>query len=189
MTGRFVSQSGSGPTTFSESLPSNRTSLGIAGWVREYAPDLRRFLARRRIIESDIHDICQEVYLRLLRFERTEIIENPKAYLFRVAANVAHDFNLRKRQWTAFETEPLDEFADTPGSARMVDEEHRSYVLAAILAQLPPLPRAALALLAQEDLTYEEIAGRLGVSRRVVKRAVARGYALARDSLAQVKNP
>jgi RNA polymerase sigma factor (sigma-70 family) len=178
-----------GLTRPSASLSSDRVSLGIASWVREYAADLQRFLSKRRVVESDIHDICQEVYLRLLRFERTEVIQNPQAYLFRVAANVAHDFNLRKRQWTAFETEQLDELADAPDSAPIADEEHRSRILGAILAQLPPLPRAALALLAQEDLTYAEIASRLGVSRRVVKRAVARGYALAREALAQVKNP
>jgi RNA polymerase sigma factor (sigma-70 family) len=169
------------------SASCNRASPKIAGWVREYGLDLQRFLAKRRIVESDIHDICQEVYLRLLRFERIEIIQNPQAYLFRIAANVAHDFNLRKRRWV--ETESQDELADPPDSAPFADQEHRSRILAAILAQLPPLPRAALALLAQEDLTYEEIAARLGVSRRVVKRAVARGYALARESLAQVKNP
>jgi RNA polymerase sigma factor (sigma-70 family) len=173
----------------SGSVSSDGVSFGLARWVREYAADLERFLAKRRIVESDIHDICQEVYLRLLRFERTEIIQNPHAYLFRVAANVAHDFNLRKRQWTALESEQLDELLGTPDSALMSDEAHRSRILAAVLAQLPPLPRAALALLAQEDLTYEEIAARLGVSRRVVKRAVARGYALARESLAERKDP
>jgi RNA polymerase sigma factor (sigma-70 family) len=183
------------PVTRPRSTPSSGLlsrqsgSLGLADWVREYAVDLQRFLSKRRIVESDIHDICQEVYLRLLRFDRAEIIQNPQAYLFRVAANVAHDFNLRKRQWTALETEQLDELAIAPDSALLADEAHRGRVLAAVLAQLPPLPRAALALLAQEDLTYEEIAVRLGVSRRVVKRAVARGYALARESLAQGKNP
>jgi DNA-directed RNA polymerase specialized sigma24 family protein len=45
------------------------------------------------------------------------------------------------------------------------------------------LSRAALVLHSQEELTYEEIAARLGVTRRVVKRAIARGYALAREYL------
>jgi DNA-directed RNA polymerase specialized sigma24 family protein len=41
-------------------------------------------------------------------------------------------------------------------------------------------------LQAQEDLTYDEIAARLGVTRRVVKRAIARGYALAREALVEL---
>ena len=52
-----------------------------------------------------------------------------------------------------------------------------------MLASLPPLPRAVLVLQAQEELTHEEIATRLGVTRRVVKRAIARGLALAREAL------
>jgi RNA polymerase sigma-70 factor (ECF subfamily) len=142
-------------------------------------------LAKRRIIESDIKDVCQEVYLRLLRFERTEVIQNPQAYLFRVAANVAHDFRLRQAQWTL--TEPqLDEPTAEPGPEQLTDNEYRKQRIASMLARLPPIPRAALVLQAQEDLTYDEIAARLGVTRRVVKRAIARGYALAREALVEL---
>jgi RNA polymerase sigma-70 factor (ECF subfamily) len=156
---------------------------GIGGWARDYAADLHRFLSKRRFIESDIKDVCQEVYLRLLRFERTEVIQNPMAYLFRVAANVAHDFRLRQAQWIPLEPEQLEEAATEPGPEQLLDTEHRNRLLAEMLAALPPLSRAALVLQANEGLTYEEIANRLGVSRRVVKRAVARGYALAREAL------
>jgi RNA polymerase sigma-70 factor (ECF subfamily) len=160
-------------------------SPGIGGWAREYAADLHRFLSKRRFIESDIKDVCQEVYLRLLRFERTEVIRNPMAYLFRVAANVAHDFRLRQAQWTPLEAEQLEEPATEPGPEQLLDIEYRNRRLAEMLATLPPLSRAALVLQSQEELTYEEIAARLGVTRRVVKRAIARGYALAREALAQ----
>jgi RNA polymerase sigma-70 factor (ECF subfamily) len=153
--------------------------------VREYAADLHRFLNKRRFIESDIKDVCQEVYLRLLRFERTEVIHNPLAYLFRVAANVAHDFRLRQMQWAPLEAEQLDEPATDPGPEQLLAIEHRNRGLAEALATLPALSRAALVLHSQEELTYEEIAARLGVTRRVVKRAIARGYALARESLGQ----
>ena len=156
---------------------------GIGGWAREYAGDLHRFLSKRRFVESDIKDVCQEVYLRLLRFERTEVIQNPLAYLFRVAANVAHDFRLRQVRWTPLEGELLEEPAIDPGPEQLLDIEYRNRRLAEMLATLPPLPRAALVLHSQEELTYEEIAALLGVTRRVVKRAIARGYELARVAL------
>jgi RNA polymerase sigma-70 factor (ECF subfamily) len=157
----------------------------IGGWAREYAADLQRFLSKRRFIESDIKDVCQEVYLRLLRFERTEVIQNPMAYLFRVAANVAHDFRLRQAQWTPLEAAQLEEPTTQPGPEQVLDSEYRNRRLTEVLATLPTLSRAALVLQSQEELTYEEIAARLGVTRRVVKRAVARGYALAREALGQ----
>jgi RNA polymerase sigma factor (sigma-70 family) len=173
------------PTPAAVDLITARAAPGIGGWAREYAADLRRFLSKRRFIESDIKDVCQEVYLRLLRFERTEVIQNPKAYLFRVAANVAHDFRLRQAHWTPLDAEQMEEPATEPGPEQLLDAEYRSRRMAEMLATLPALSRAALVLQSQEELTYEEIAARLGVTRRVVKRAIARGYALAREALGQ----
>jgi RNA polymerase sigma factor (sigma-70 family) len=167
--------------------PSRPRQAGVAQWVAAYADDLRRFLAKRRLIESDIKDVCQEVYLRLLRFNRGEVIHNPQAYLFRVAANVAHDFKLRRPQWASLESEPIEEAAlgtDSSGDPEsLADETSRSRALLRVMAELPPLPRAVIALQYHDGLSYEQIAERLGVSQRVVKRAVARAFALMREAL------
>jgi len=180
------------PTSSPPQLPAaeyttaHPAPTGIGVWAREYGVDLHRFLSKRQFIESDIKDVCQEVYLRLLRFERTEVIHNPMAYLFRVAANVAHDFRLRQAKWIPLEAEQLEEPAPEPGPEQLLDAEYRIRRLTQMLATLPPLSRAALVLHAQEELTYEEIATRLGVTRRVVKRAIARGYELAREFLGKM---
>jgi dipeptidyl-peptidase-4 len=108
-----ASPPGSVPTRPPTDEPAR--AAGVARWARDYAEDLRRFLAKRRIIESDIKDVCQEVYLRLLRFDRGEVIQNPQAYLYRVAANVAHDFRLRQPPWDPMEAEQLDQPTGEPG--------------------------------------------------------------------------
>jgi RNA polymerase sigma-70 factor (ECF subfamily) len=155
----------------------------VALWARDYAEDLQRFLAKRRVIESDIKDICQEVYLRLLRFDRAEAIRNPAAYLFRVAANVAHDFNLRKPKWAPLDAEDLNAMPADSRAEDLADSISRNRTLFRALDALPPLPRAALALQAREDLSHEEIARRLGISRRAVRKAVTRGHELLRAAL------
>jgi DNA-directed RNA polymerase specialized sigma24 family protein len=38
---------------------------------------------------SDLDDVSQEVFPRLLRYDNAELIEHPQAYLFRMASNVA----------------------------------------------------------------------------------------------------
>lgn len=175
-------------------LPTSTVAAGAGGvtgtsnlahWARAYADDLRHFLAKRRWIESDIKDICQEVYLRLLRFDRAEVIKNPHAYLFRVAANVAHDFKLRRPSWTSLDSEQVVEVAsaDQPDPESVVDADCRSRQLMQVMSELPPLPRAAIALQFNDGLSYSQIADRLGVSQRVVKRAIARGLALMRAAL------
>ena len=155
----------------------------VAHWVRDYADDLRRFLAKRRIIESDIKDVCQEVYLRLLRFERAEAVKNPVAYLFRIAANVAHDFKLRGRNCVPLDAEDLDRLPSEFTAEELADSAIRQRVLFQAIDSLPPVPRAALALQAREDLSHEEIAQRLGISRRAVRKAITRGHELLRAAL------
>lgn len=166
-------------------MPDNQAKLrrSLARWAQDYTEDLKRFLAKRRIVEADIKDLCQEVYLRLLRFERVEVVKNPQAYLFRVAANVAHDFKLRQQRWLPLDPEHQEEASSAPGPDEVAESGTRRERVARALARLPPLPRAALTLQADDDLTYEQIAARLGVSRRSVKRAIARGYDLLRKEL------
>jgi len=163
--------------------PAEPSRAHVAGWVRDYAQDLRRFLAKRRFIESDINDVCQEVYLRLLRFERPQVVKNPAAYLFRVAANVAHDFKLRQTRWVSLAPQELEEMQGDLRPEDVADAAAVHRALYQALARLPPVPRAALVLQAREDLSLEEIAQRLGTTRRAVRRAITRGHELLREAL------
>ena|SRR2546427_7067363 len=55
----------------------------LADWFRQWRSPLRKFLLRRGSVPaSDLDDIAQEVFLRLMRYDRTELIEHPQAYLF-----------------------------------------------------------------------------------------------------------
>ena len=50
---------------------------------------LKRFLARFFSNSQDIEDVAQEAYLRAYVAEQQKQIEQPKAYLFRIARNLA----------------------------------------------------------------------------------------------------
>src|ERR1700754_3174134 len=50
---------------------------------------LKKFLSRFLPVQQDIEDVAQEAYLRAYIAERRESIEQPKAFLFRVAKNLA----------------------------------------------------------------------------------------------------
>ena len=50
---------------------------------------LKRFLARFFLDRQDIEDVAQETYLRAYVAEQQKDIEQPKAYLFRIAKNIA----------------------------------------------------------------------------------------------------
>lgn len=159
----------------------------IAGWFGDHYRRLVRFLARRAGgHESEIEDLAQEAFLRLLRVDRTELIRNPSAYLHQVAGNVLIEWRLRARQQRPHSSEALQSL-EAEGS---VEEQAAAHVTRRLMQQelreLPPLCQAALMLRAQEDLSNQQIAERLGVTRRMVKRYLEIGYAQLRDRLSHL---
>ena len=85
----------------------------LADWFREWQRPLRRFLERRHGgTAADIDDIAQEVFLRLLKYERAELIDCPPAYLFRIAANVSADWAMRASRRMPHQSEWLVELVD-----------------------------------------------------------------------------
>ncbi len=69
----------------------------VARLVADHGEDLVRFLARRARTVADAREVAQEVYVRLLRMDRKDRIRDPRAYLYRVAVNLLHEFELKRR--------------------------------------------------------------------------------------------
>jgi RNA polymerase sigma-19 factor, ECF subfamily len=154
---------------------------------------LLRYLTWRVRNANDAQDIAQEAYLRLLRFERVDLIRDPQGYLFRVAANLAREHQLRQAK------EPLDIRAATDlllleaGCDRLedsVDREARLAQLYRVIAGLDPRHRAVLLLHRRDGMTYEEIATELGISFHTVKKYLSIALAACRAALpAQESEP
>jgi RNA polymerase sigma-70 factor (ECF subfamily) len=139
---------------------------------------LRRFLAARLRNASDVADLAQEVFLRLLRVDRHDQIRSPEAYLLTIASHVLHQHTLDG----ATIPEPVD-IMDALVDARLAEEtdaavhlhlERRLEALDRALARLSPKTRAAFVLQRRDGCTIDEIAARLGISRAMVKKYLAK---------------
>jgi len=140
--------------------------------------ELSHYLERRLPAAADAEDLAQEAYLRLLRVDRAERIRRPEAMLFRIAANLVCDFYAhRGRRRETANTDLVERSID---GDRSRPTEHRALTrqrlarLERVAAELPPKCRAALVLARRDGMTYREIAGRLGVSRSMVKQYLTR---------------
>jgi len=156
----------------------------------EYGQRLRRFFSVRVRQIQDIPDLAQEVYLRLLRVDRHELIRDPENYLFTVASHVAYQHTLRHstRSPTVDITElpelAADDREDPTGNA---DTAQQLAKLEEWLKQLPPRVAATLVMHRLGGYTVQEIADQLGVSRETAKKYLARAIEHCRNqSLAQV---
>jgi RNA polymerase sigma-70 factor (ECF subfamily) len=132
----------------------------------------------------------QEVYLRILTLKRPEEIRSPKAYLYKVAANIAYQHRLSCNtgpNWVPFE-ESEEIHASLPGSLRTGDPEAQAELserLDEVTERLNPLPlrvRSALLWHYRDGYTCEEIGERLSIRRNRVKKYIAKAMARCRAS-------
>ena len=149
-------------------------------WFERSRGLIRRALAQRLNRAADIDDLAQEVYLRLLRVPRPDLVRNPQAYLYRVALNVAEEWRARAAQSFDHSSEALQTLAAQDDLERDASSQQRAQAIWQALEELPDASRTAVVLHVRDGMTYEEVARHMGVSRRAVKRYVAKGYAALR---------
>lgn len=153
----------------------------------QYGRQLRRFLASRLRNPYDATDLAQEVYLRLLRFERHQLIRNPEAYLITIASHLLHEQNLRRAgapsevNVESVLTELRTRTEDDP--AEQADVQQRIGDLERVIEKLSPKAQAALLLHRRDGYSIEEIGAQLGVSRPMAKKYLARALVHCRQRL------
>ena len=155
-------------------------SRQIAAWTDEWHDDLVRFLARRTTTAADAQDLAQEVYLRLLRVDRLDLIRQPRSYLLRIAANLVHEWRLKARQRHVHEADVLDELHSTDDPVHNTAAVMRQRRLDAEVGRLPERVRIAMVLLVRDGLSYEEVAVKMNVTPRMIKRYLLAGFAQLR---------
>jgi RNA polymerase sigma factor (sigma-70 family) len=160
----------------------------MAAIERSHGRQLRRYLSSRMRQATDVPDLVQEVFLRLLRIKDPAAIRNPQAYLYTIASHVLHQYMLERsgapEAMDPFEVaaraEP-DAVRDPAYEVELVDRVEK---FAHALEQLSPRSHAALIMYRCDGLSLDQIAERLGVSRPMVRKYLARAIAFCDRHLA-----
>jgi RNA polymerase sigma factor (sigma-70 family) len=122
-------------------------------------------------------DVVQAAFSHFAALAHPGLVENPRAFLYRAARNFVIDQRRRaKVRARALWSGDLDEVArkaDELDAARVLEGKDRLRVLNAIIRAMPERLRDALILHRIEELSYVEVAKRLGVSETSAKRLVA----------------
>lgn len=146
----------------------------LASLFRRHRDGLLRFLKRRGAAPAAAEDLVQETFVRFLQAKPGLEVNDPRAYLFRTAANLAID---EARSAASRPTADLPEegwaaLADpAPSQERVVVAREELVRLARAIRGLSPRCRAVLMLVRFEGLTYREAGERLGISTKT-----AHGY-------------
>ncbi|WP_221032592.1 RNA polymerase sigma factor [Actomonas aquatica] len=163
------------------SPPTTPDSRSTQWFVREVHPhdgQLKAYLRGRFPAVRDVDDVVQESYLRIWRVQAAQPINSAKAFLFRVARNIALDW-LRREQ-----VAPLERSADlaglevadqTPDSGQVMITRELLDLLAEVIGQLPDRCRAVVILHKLRGMPQKDVAAQLGLSVRTVEKHCLRG--------------
>jgi RNA polymerase sigma-70 factor (ECF subfamily) len=126
----------------------------------------------------DVDDVVQESFLRVWRARAAQPVGLARAFLFRVARNLALDLVRRER------VSPVTAVADPAalpvaapeiGVETALAEAERLRLLGDAIAALPPRSRELIVLCKIDGLTHREAAARLGLAPKTVDEHIHRG--------------
>lgn len=145
--------------------------------------------------QTDAEDVAQEVFLRAYeRFDQLRDSPTAGGWLKTVATNLSLNHLSRYRsRWSFFselfgggreENEGNEmEFSAADDVNEEMDQADRRVMVEQALQKLPATQRVPLVLFHFEELTYEEIAAKLGVTLGKVKMDIFRGREALRRGL------
>ena len=139
---------------------------------RSEAPRLVRLLRRTVRDHDEVHDLVQETFANLVAATPVTTLRTPEAYLRTIARNLlyrrskrnaARDFPVHVSVEEAFE------IAIDPEQEWVMEASDLMRRYQEALAELPSRTREVFRLSRQEELTYQQIAERTGLTVRGVK--------------------
>jgi RNA polymerase sigma factor (sigma-70 family) len=163
--------------------------LWFAHEVQPHESGLRNWLRRRFPWLTDVDDLVQESYVRIVRAKREGRVNgDARSYLFETAKNAAVD-QARRNQIVAIEAvakiDSLPVLEEEPNAADTLTREEELEILAQAIEALPERCRLIVKLQKFRGLSYQEIAQQLGISVNTVNAQVQKAMRLCRDYLEQ----
>lgn len=139
--------------------------------LKETFERLRRTL--REVVGVDrAEDVAQEALLRIQNVP-AGAIRHPRAYLLRIANNVARDQYRRQAARGGGHAVALDDLYDSDALSIPADQEE-ALLLKQIILSMPELYRSVFLLNRFGGLSYQEIAARLDISVKTVEWRMSR---------------
>lgn len=156
---------------------SHRISAVTAAFL-EHQSFLKKFLSRYLYNRQDIEDVAQETYLRAYQAEQDKDIEQPKAFLFRIARNIALTSLTKKSNQITDYIADLDDslVIDTEATAENEVEARQNLgIYCEAVAALPEQCRRVFLLRKVHGLSHKEISERMQLSVSSVEKHLLKG--------------
>lgn len=160
----------------------------IATFEDVYRTEYPRLLRRltRRLGPDEARDFAQEAFARLHHSGKLPVLDQPGAYLNRIARNMLID-RRRRQQRNGAIFYPLDEGRDAPTRAVQewrIEERDLQRLYRQTVRAMPPKTRRVFVMHRMRRMTYKQIAAELGVCIQTVDYHMMRALAHCRAAVA-----
>jgi RNA polymerase sigma factor (sigma-70 family) len=164
-----------------------KASHFLATLFAKHQLDLQRLIASKfGKMHHEAEDIVQDAFHNILRAENVEQLENPKAYLYQTASNLALNRIRKHRRHHQYlhdlgvsEEDELDELSPE----RSVLARHDLQRLEQALVKLPEKYRQTFLLSRVHDKSYREISEQLQIAESTVEKHIIKALKYLRDQL------
>lgn len=172
---------GDAPSASDDGISADERARSIASLFRDHNRALVSFLTLRLQSVQEAKEVAQEAYVRLLQLDRPAVHSFLRAYLFRIASNLAID-RLRRRntEIRAARGEFFDELDDVQEPERATMASQQLDLVRRCLDELPESCRQAFLLHRLEGMSVDDIAVRLNVTPRMVYLHIERALVYCR---------
>lgn len=155
-----------------ERAPDTEHTRWFTQEVHSHESSLRSYLNRSfPAVRENVDDVVQESYLRIWKARAARPIASARAFLFRVARNVALDL-LRHNHASPIQPvrhlEGLHVPEEKPDAAETAGRQERVRLLAEAIAELPRRCREVFILHKIRGFSRKEAAAQLGLSERTI---------------------
>jgi RNA polymerase sigma factor (sigma-70 family) len=156
-------------------------AAAVSRLFRDHNRTLIGFLYARLRNEYEAREIAQEAYVKLLQLDQRGATSFLRAYLFRVAANLAVD-RIRQRRSRARldQLDSVDDFFSEAIAERAVIAGQELALLRQAVAELPAKCQQAFRLHKLEDQSFADVAAVMGITERMVRKYVSRALVYIR---------
>ena len=137
-----------------------------------YLTGLQRYVFLFTRSEETAQELVQQVFITL--WERREYLSEVthfRSYLYRIAKNLVFDeVRRQQRQVSTYaQVKATSSLYLLPADSALIDEQYQE-LTQVLISQLPAKRRQIFLLRTQEELTLDEIANQLAISKSVVKK-------------------
>ena len=160
--------------------------MNITTYYQRHQNELIHYTARITACHDTAEDIIQESFIILFREAKQQQIENPRAFLFRVARNLAFDYLKHKKvtdKYAQIQHPVLESTIEAPSMEQMLADNENAELMKQVINELSPRCRDAFLLNKLYEMSYGEVAQYVGISESGVEKHIMKGLRHCRKRL------